>query len=597
MATELIVAETVLEPAAVELNVPVTSPLASVVPTGWVSVFPVVAVASSITVAPSIGFPFASRAVTVMVEVALPAAIGEVAVTVDWAAETAPTFTTTVAVCVMATELIVAETVLEPAAVELNVPVTSPLASVVPTGCVRLFPAVGVAASVTVAPSIGLPLASRAVTVMVEVPLPAAIGEVAVTVDWAAETAPTFTTTVAVCVMATELIVADTVFEPAAVEESVPVATPFPSVVPTGCVRLFPAVGVAASVTVAPSIGLPLASRAVTVMVEVPLPAAIGDVAVTVDCVADTAPTFTTTVAVCVMATELIVADTVFEPAAVEESVPVATPFPSVVPTGCVRVFPAVGVAASVTVAPAIGFPLASRAVTVMVEVPLPATIGDVAVTVDKVADTVPAVTTTVAVWVIATELIVAETVFEPAAVELRVPVATPFPSVVPTGCVRVFPAVGVAASVTVAPSIGFPFASRAVTVMVELPLPAAIGDVAVTVDCAAETAPTFTATLAVCVIATELIVAETVFDPAAVELSVPVATPLALVVPTGCVSVFPVVGVAASTTVAPAIGLPFASRAVTVMVDVPLPAVIGELAVTVDWAADTAPALSAIVP
>jgi len=46
---------------------------------------------------------------------------------------------------------------------------------------------------------------------------------------------------------------------------------------------------------------------------------------------------------------------------------------------------------------------------------------------------------------------------------------------------------------------------------------------------------------------------------------------------------VFPAVGVAASTTVAPAIGFPFASFAVTVTVDVPLPAVIGELAVTVD--------------
>jgi len=43
---------------------------------------------------------------------------------------------------------------------------------------------------------------------------------------------------------------------------------------------------------------LPFASRAVTVMVEVPLPAAIGEVAVTVDCAADTAPAFTTTVAV-----------------------------------------------------------------------------------------------------------------------------------------------------------------------------------------------------------------------------------------------------------------------------------------------------------
>jgi hypothetical protein len=61
-------------------------------------------------------------------------------------------FTTTVAVCVMATVLIVAETVFEPAAVELRVPVATPLASVVPTGCVSVFPGVGVAASVTVAP-------------------------------------------------------------------------------------------------------------------------------------------------------------------------------------------------------------------------------------------------------------------------------------------------------------------------------------------------------------------------------------------------------------------------------------------------------------
>ena len=52
------------------------------------------------------------------------------------------------------------------------------------------------------------------------------------------------------------------------------------------------------------------------------------------------------------MATVLIVADTVFEPAAVDDSVPVTTPLASVVPTGWVKVFPAVGVAASVTVAP-----------------------------------------------------------------------------------------------------------------------------------------------------------------------------------------------------------------------------------------------------
>jgi len=59
------------------------------------------------------------------------------------------------------------------------------------------------------------------------------------------------------------------------------------------------------------------------------------------------------------------------------------------------------------------------------------------------------------------------------------------------------------------------------------------------------------TVTVAVCVMATVLIVAETVFDPATVELRLPVATPLAGVVPAGCVSVFPV-PVADNTTVAP---------------------------------------------
>jgi len=292
-----------------------------------------------------------------------------------------------------------------------------------------------------------------------------------------------FTVTVAVWVIATALIVADTVFDPAAVELRDPVATPLAFVVALGCVSVLPSVGAAARTTGAPSIGLPFASRAVTVMVEVPLPTSIGDVALTVDWLADTVPAFTATVAVWVIATELIVAEMVFEPAAVALRVPVATPLASVVSTGCVSVFPAVGVAASVTVAPSIGFPFPSRAVTVIVELPLPAAIGEVALTVDSAAETDAGLTTTVAVWVMATVLIVADTVFDAATVELRVPVATPLASVVPTGCVRLFPAVGVAASVTVAPSIGFPFASRAVTVMVEVALPAVIGDVALTVD------------------------------------------------------------------------------------------------------------------
>src|SRR2546425_1269182 len=124
---------------------------------------------------------------------------------------------------------------------------------------------------------------------------------------------------------------------------------------------------------------------------------------------------------------------------------------------------------------------------------------------------------------------------------------------------------------------------------MVDVPLPAVMGDVAATVDSADDTVPAFTTTVAVCVTATALIVADSVFEPAAVEVKVPVATPLALVVPTGCVRVFPV-PVAARTTVAPWIGLPFASFAVTVIVDPVPPAVIGEVAVTVDWVEETVP-------
>src|SRR2546421_2172 len=249
-----------------------------------------------------------------------------------------------------------------------------PLASVVPTGCVSVFPAVGLAASTTVAPAIGLPLASFAVTVIVLVSVPALIDVgAAATLDCAAETPPAVTVTVAVCVMATVLIVADTVFAPAAVDESVPVATPLASVVPTGCVSVFPAVGVAASTTVAPAIGLPLASFAVTVIVLVSLPALLDlGPAPTLDCAAETPPAVTVTVAVCVMATELIVADTVLVPAAVELRVPVATPLASVVPTRCASVFPAVGLASCTTIAPAIGLPLASFAVTVIVLVSVP---------------------------------------------------------------------------------------------------------------------------------------------------------------------------------------------------------------------------------
>src|SRR5205823_2967938 len=136
---------------------------------------------------------------------------------------------------------------------------------------------------------------------------------------------------------------------------------------------------------------------------------------------------------------------------------------------------------------------------------------------------------------------------------------------------------------------IRLPLASRAVTVIVAVPVPASIvAGAAATVDCAAETALLVTVTGAVWVTASPLIVAEIVFASAAVERSVPVATPLASVGPVGWVSVLPL-PVAWRATVAPVIRLPFASRAVTVMVEIPLPAsIVGGAAATVDCAAET---------
>jgi hypothetical protein len=100
-------------------------------------------------------------------------------------------------------------------------------------------------------------------------------------------------------------------------------------------------------------------------------------------------------------------------------------------------------------------------------------------------------------------------------------------------------------------------------------------------------------------VIAIPAIVALTVFTPAPVALSVPVATPLVFVDALGCVRLFPV-PVAESTTVALGIGLPPASLAVTVMVATLAPVlavsgVVGE-ATTVDWVALTVPVMPVAV-
>jgi len=75
--------------------------------------------------------------------------------------------TVTSAIWLIATPFAIAETVFRPAVFELNVPEATPLELVGPVGWVRVFP-LPVALRTTVAPLTGVPLASLAVTVMVD---------------------------------------------------------------------------------------------------------------------------------------------------------------------------------------------------------------------------------------------------------------------------------------------------------------------------------------------------------------------------------------------------------------------------------------------
>src|SRR5436189_102758 len=200
----------------------------------------------------------------------------------------------------------------------------------------------------------------------------------------------------------------------------------------------------------------------------------------------------------------VLVAEIDFAPVLVELNVAVRTPVGSVVPVAGVRVFAVPPVAVRLTLAPPIGLPPASRAVTVIVLVPDPAGIdAGAASTVEVVADTAPAVTVTGAVWVIATVLIVAEIVFPPVVVELNVAVRTPVVgSVVPVAGVRVFPVPPVAVRLTLPPPLRVPLPTSA-TATVLVPDPAGIdAGAAATVEVVADTAPAVTVTPAVCVIA-----------------------------------------------------------------------------------------------
>src|SRR5205814_625198 len=200
----------------------------------------------------------------------------------------------------------------------------------------------------------------------------------------------------------------------------------------------------------------PFASRAVTVIVLVPDPAAIdAGAAATVEVVADTAPAVTVTPAVCVIATVLIVAEIVFPPVVVELNVAVRTPVVgSVVPVAGVRVFPVPPVAVRLTLAPPTEVPTADRAATRLVLCRPPAGRDAAAASaVEVFADTAPAVTVTHAFPARRSSDLVAEIVFPPVVVELNVAVRTPVVgSVVPVAGVSVFPVPPVAVRLTLAP-------------------------------------------------------------------------------------------------------------------------------------------------
>jgi hypothetical protein len=107
--------------------------------------------------------------------------------------------------------------------------------------------------------------------------------------------------------------------------------------------------------------------------------------------------------------------------------------------------------------------------------------------------------------------------------------------SVAATGCVIV---PSVAARLTVFPLTGLLFASRSVTVIVDVAIPSAVTVVglAVTVEAVADTAPAVNVTEAVCVSVTVSVVsvAVIVLVPALFDRIVPVAWPAALVAAAG---------------------------------------------------------------
>lgn len=432
-------------------------------------------------------------------------------------------------------------------------------------------------------PLTGLLFVSRKVIVTVEDATPSAVtfelGE-AERVEFPATAVPATNVTVDVTVESPTGVAMLTVFVPAAVEAMVPVATPDAFVTAAGCTRVFPE-PVAAKVTDVPLIELLFASRRVIVTVEVVEPFAVRPVlgeAAIVELVADGAPGANVTVLVTLDRPAGPVMLSVFASATVEAMVPVATPDAFVTEAGWTSVFP-VPVEPKVVATPAIGFPLASRRVIVTADVAEPSAVTPVlgeAAMVDVAADAAPATNVTVLVTVESPAGPDTLSVFNPAAVDLIVPVVTPEALVTAAGWVRVFP-VPVAAKVAVRPGAGLLLASRRVMVTVEDVVPSAVrpveGDAEI-VELATVGAPATKVAEVVTPLKPAGVAILIVFASAKVDFNVAVACPAALVAEPGCAIVFPT-PVEAIVVEIPLTGLLFTSRRVIVTVVIVVPSAV----------------------
>jgi len=230
-------------------------------------------------VAPGTGLLLASSTVTVIVLVADPSATRVVGLptTVELAADGVLATNVTSAVSTTFTVPLTTALIVEvPVVVEETVPVITPAAFVLPTGCVIVSVAPREELNVTVAPDTGLLLASNTVTVIVLVAAPSATtlaGE-EFTVDVVASGTSALNVKVAVCVIDTPAATALITAVPEVIEDTVPLVCPAASVAPAGCAMVSVAPLAELNVTFTPGTGLLLASSTVTVIVLVADPSA-----------------------------------------------------------------------------------------------------------------------------------------------------------------------------------------------------------------------------------------------------------------------------------------------------------------------------------